>query len=492
MNPAGDNSHSRATRFLRDFGLYAIGVLGPRLVSFLLLPLYTYFIDRPEEYGYFDLCLTVVMMLIPVVTLQLREGAFRFLATARSDNQRAVVVRHIYRTLMSSLMITATLVLVLAMLGNVAYLWPTVAMLVAMSVHDVSSQVCRGLGHTAVYVRGNLLTTTLVGLLSIVFVGMWHWGIAGIFATQITAHFAGTAYNEWHTHSLRLLRLPKQGRGRVAASLMQYCLPLIPIALCLWVTNNAGRLFVSHYLGFEANGIYAVAVRFAAIVQTIALVFYQSWQETSLRQFHAADRDTFFSQMFAHFVYVLSAVTIVCCFALKFAYPFLVGAHYQRSLRYIYPLMLSAALSALATAFFDPAYQSARKTGRAMPGIMLSAVVNVGLNIWLVPRCGIGGAAIASVAAFAMLLIWRVVDTRKMFRLRPGRRVVVAPALAVASALPFYFNPGPWADIAWCIVCAVVLLMMLPGELRALMHTLTARLFTTRTEKPTERHTTTQ
>ena len=77
---------SRSKKFVKDFGIYAIGNLGSKLITFLMVPLYTYFVEKPSDYGYFDLCLQVCMLLVPVVTLQLRDGSFRFLLETQVYN----------------------------------------------------------------------------------------------------------------------------------------------------------------------------------------------------------------------------------------------------------------------------------------------------------------------------------------------------------------------------------------------------------------------
>ena len=81
--------NSRKKKFIKDFGIYAIGNLGSKLITFLMIPLYTYFVEKPSDYGYFDLCFQVCLLMFPIVTLQLRDGAFRFLL----DTQRAVLAR---------------------------------------------------------------------------------------------------------------------------------------------------------------------------------------------------------------------------------------------------------------------------------------------------------------------------------------------------------------------------------------------------------------
>ncbi len=45
--------NSRNKKFITDILIYGIGNLGSKMITFLLVPLYTYFI-KPGEYGYYD------------------------------------------------------------------------------------------------------------------------------------------------------------------------------------------------------------------------------------------------------------------------------------------------------------------------------------------------------------------------------------------------------------------------------------------------------
>ena len=49
---------NRSRKFINDIFIYAIGNLGSKLITFLLVPLYTYFI-APDDFGYYDIALNI-------------------------------------------------------------------------------------------------------------------------------------------------------------------------------------------------------------------------------------------------------------------------------------------------------------------------------------------------------------------------------------------------------------------------------------------------
>ena len=77
----------RGKQFLKSVGIYAVGNIGSKLITFLMIPLYTFFVET-SEFGYYDLCLTAVMLLTSFASLQLRDGAFRFLIDSKTDEEK--------------------------------------------------------------------------------------------------------------------------------------------------------------------------------------------------------------------------------------------------------------------------------------------------------------------------------------------------------------------------------------------------------------------
>ena len=134
---AEQEQNSRGKKFLKDFGIYAIGNLGSKLITFLMIPLYTYFVEKPSDYGYFDLCLEFCLLLVPVVTLQLRDGAFRFLLETKDAHMRTKIVTFVYRTMFQSALVTILIAFVLLMFYPIRHLWLTVTLLITMSFYEV-------------------------------------------------------------------------------------------------------------------------------------------------------------------------------------------------------------------------------------------------------------------------------------------------------------------------------------------------------------------
>ena len=458
-------SRSRGSKFIKDISIYAIGNIGSKIITFLMVPMYTYFIHDTGDFGYYDLCLTVCLLLIPFVTIQLRDGAFRFLLDCDDETQRQRIVTFVSHTMVTTIAVSCVIAAIMAIFTNIGYLGYALGLLVAMSLQEVYSQVFRGLGNNRAFVTVGILSALGIGLFSIVFVAGLQWGIKGIFMANILARILALAVVEARVRLITRHTRWHLNAGQVGRDILRYTLPLLPGSLCWWLTGSSDRWFINHFLGLDVNGLYAVAFRFNGIILTLATIFYQAWQETAILQYNSPDRDRFFSRMFSTYIFVLAFIFVGYVFMLKVNYNWLVAPEYQESLNFIYPLGLAAVIFALA-AFFDMGYQCAKDTARTLPAIVLAAVVNVLLNLALIKPLGVHGVIITQLVTYLVLFIYRWHDMKRYFVLRVDHRAVIPALIGIGSAVPFYHCHNIVIDLAFMVAAVAVMAWVCRKELR--------------------------
>ena len=77
------------TELIANTGVLAIGNFSSKILVFLLVPLYTSVLTT-EEYGFYDLVMTTIQLLIPIFTLNVTDGVLRF-ALENKDNLKRLV-----------------------------------------------------------------------------------------------------------------------------------------------------------------------------------------------------------------------------------------------------------------------------------------------------------------------------------------------------------------------------------------------------------------
>ena len=70
--------------------IYAIGNFGSKILAYVMVLVYSYYIT-PEELGYYDVVLTTISMVQPLVIFQINDGVFRFLIDSEKNRKAAIV-----------------------------------------------------------------------------------------------------------------------------------------------------------------------------------------------------------------------------------------------------------------------------------------------------------------------------------------------------------------------------------------------------------------
>lgn len=467
MSDNKNKTGSRSSKFVKDIGIYAIGNIGSKIITFLMVPMYTHYVDK-SDFGYYDLCFTWCLLLMPFVTLQLRDGAFRFLLDCDNDTRRKRIVTFVSRTLISTTILSCLITAALALFTNIQYLGYALGMLLAMSFQEVYSQVFRGLRNNRAFVTVGILSALGIGLFSIFFVVGLGWGIKGIFLANILARVLALIIVEARVRLITRNTRWSISSREVAHDILRYTLPLLPGSLCWWLTGSSDRLFITHFLGLDVNGVYAVATRFTGIIYTLAVIYYQAWQETAILQYNSPDRDRFFSRMFSSYITLLGLILVGYVFLLKVNYGWMVAEQYHESLNFIYPLGLSAVIFA-AAAFFDMGYQCAKDTKRTLPAIVLSAAINVVLNFLIIKPLGVYGVIVTQLVTYLVLFIYRWHDMRRYFVLKIGKLTAVPVAVMLVSALPFYHTQGIWLNMLYMILALACIIASCDKDVRELI-----------------------
>ena len=139
-----------------------IGQFSSKVLSFLLIPLYTSILTT-EEYGIYDIIVTTVTLLTPFLTLVISEAVLRFAIDNEYDN------RYVFTIGISLVFLGSGILLLLSpLLSFVKSIAPyrlwIIAFFFVMNLHTVLIQFLKGINKVTQYsIMGVISTiTTLV------------------------------------------------------------------------------------------------------------------------------------------------------------------------------------------------------------------------------------------------------------------------------------------------------------------------------------------
>lgn len=455
----------RGKKFIKDIFIYAVGNLGSKLITFLLVPLYTYFIS-PDDFGYYDIALNISFLGVGVLSLQLRDGVFRFLLDNEDERIRRDIVSFTFRFLLKSTLVALVIGLFCFLFYEIRFLPWIVALTVVFMFYEIYIQVIRGLGKNVYFVYIGILTSFLTIGFSCLFIVWLGCGVLGIFYANILSRVLSMFFIECKLGILKRYFRYNFSDPQINKDIIKYSLPLLPNALCWWILGSSNRLFIDHYLGLESNGIYAVAMKFASILETFSLIIYQAWQETAIKQYGSQDKNSFFSSVLYAQMYIFSAFVIFAVFMIKWNYGWLVDDNFQESAQYLFPLGISVIFFSL-TSFFDMGYQCSKETARNLPGVLLATGVNLLLNFLLIQRWGIGGIVASSILTYLSLFLYRMVDSRRFFRVKIPYAGMIPLAGCVVAGIIYYTVSDLYLQIIYVVILMAVLGVAMPAYVKS-------------------------
>ena len=319
---AEDKTQNRAMQMLRNLGIYAVGSIGSRLMTFLLVPIYSFFI-APSEFGYYDICFAAIMLMLPLITMQLREGSLRFLLDATTADERTRVVTFTMVAMLRNICACLVLGVVAHLLFDIRCMWYTLVFACVFAVFEVVQQMLRGLGHNKLFAGCGILSSFLIFAISVPLVVWADMGIEGVFLGNIVARVIAMLFAEWRVGVFRNYMRSDVDYRTVGREIMRFSYPLVLVNLIVILIASGNRFFIEHFLGLHDNGLYAVAVKFAAILEAMTLIINQTWQETAIRQYGDTDRDAFYSKILNAYLWLLVSLVVGISYGARLLYGYI-------------------------------------------------------------------------------------------------------------------------------------------------------------------------
>ena len=402
---------NKYTKLLSNTLILGLGVFGSKLLVFLMMPLYTGILS-PEEYSLADLISQTANLLMPLACIGITDGVFRF--TLDSDRDKRSVLSSGLKIMMWSALIIVALVPILLLFDPyVAYVGGIVAAYVlAANVHSLFAQYVRAQNKTRLFAVQGILNTALVIAFNVIMLVGFDMGVIGYVLSVVLADvavslfllFAGKLYKDigfGYTD------------GETVRALLKYSIPMIPATIFWWITSVSDRYMVTWFSGAAENGLYTAAYKIPTMLSLVSNVFIEAWQYSAVSEDEG--REAFFGKVYE---YYQALIFLASGFMIALSQIFIIvlcADNYFDAWRFIPVLTISAAFSGF-TAFFGSVYLVKKKSVLTFVTSMTGALVNIALNLWLIPLMGAQGAAIATAVSYGVVFVIRAINTSKFVK----------------------------------------------------------------------------
>lgn len=399
---------NRINKLLGNSIIFAIGNLGTKFITFFLVPLYTYYLTT-AEYGLIDLVTITTSLLLPLVTLSIFDGVFRFVMDKKYEKS-IILFNALYVFLVGYIIILMFYPLLKIMLPFEEYISYFYAFLFLQALNAILMQYIRADGKVKLFAGMGILNAIVLLISNIIFLILLDLGIIGFFYSLLLAN-AVTILATYVIGGIYKLRIRKIHLSYLKEMLI-YSVPLIPNALMWWVMAFSDRFIIAYFLGVGANGLYAVANKIPSLINIINSIFFQAWQISAIEEVDSKDKAQFFSQIFNYLSIILLLACSFLVINIELIMSILVEESFYESWKYI-PFLLLGVVFSCFSGFLGTNYIAAKKTYGIFMTSLVGALINFALTLILIPILGLNGAAFATFLSFLIIFLIRVRDTKR-------------------------------------------------------------------------------
>lgn len=449
---------NREKQLAKNTAIISIGKIATQLITFFLLPLYTKLLST-EEYGIVDLLNSLVVFLLPIVTLQVEQAVFRFLIDNRENNnqKKKILTTTFVQTILQFVILCFIYAIIQKYINNEYKLF-LVLNIFAHMVSTMTLQISRGLGSNKDYAISSFIISFVNVILNIILIAFVRIGAYGLLIANFTSNCLGGVYIIIKQKLYKYIDF-KFIDIKMLKEMLKYSLPLIPNALSWWVVNVSDRVIVTYFMGAGENGIYTAANKFSSAYVTIYNIFNLTWTESLAMTINTEDKESFINKIL-HVIFVLfSTACIGIIAAMPFVFPIMVDEKYATGY-YQIPILMIGSLFNVLVALISAIYIAEKRSSQLAKTTAIAAIINIIMTVSLIKFIGLYAASIATCVAYFVVLIYRYIDIKKNINIKFDIKTSIYLIIASIIVCISYYINNTISNII-ILVCATIFCIIL-------------------------------
>ena len=429
--------NNRKKYLIKNTAIFALSNIGSKIINFFLVPLYTYMLTN-EQYGTVDLIFTISSFFVPILIINISEAIMRFGLDKNADDNKLLSIGLF--TIGASAIVGVMLVPLVGCYPPLAeYKYHVYFYTISCGATDILLCYLRGKEQLLAFSVGNIIRTTTIALFNIVFLMKFRMGIEGYLLAYISANIITSLYSILVGDVRKVIK--NFALDKVLFNQMiRYSIFLIPTSFMWWIINSSDRIMITYFMGLSVSGLYAVSSKIPSLVSTISTIFNQAYSYSAIKENESNDRNEYNNNIFHYLLIAVSITGIVLLTVIKVFLKYYVSPEYYEAWICTPPLIAGTCILILAT-FFSVSYTVNKDSAGFMKSGTIGALMNVIMNLLLIPRIGSMGAALATAASYIAVFVYRYYDIRKYLNLKVFTKKHVLSLVCLLASCLFVYCP---------------------------------------------------
>jgi len=365
---------------VKHTAIYSLGNLSTKIIGLILLPLYTSYLTT-SEYGILAILEVTSQFFVTIVGLGISSGMMRWYAVETSEAKKKSIVFTVLSTL------------------------------VALMINRVAFDLLRLKERSLFFIVLVIVKFTSILLLNIYFIVYMEYGVKGIIISQVL----GNALIIAGTSMFLLKNLRFSFDHKILREILSFSVPLVFSTVSTMALALSDRYLIKYFLDYSEVGIYSLGYKIASVINLFLIQsFLLGFSPLAYKIFNHPGAKPYFAKITTYFVYALLGLSLVLIFFSKEVIMVFASSNDDYLLAYnVIPLLCLAFVFRGINYIVSMGLHYVKKTKYTAYIVFSVAVLNILLNLFMIPAFGINGAAIVSVLAnFSMMVMFYIYSQR--------------------------------------------------------------------------------
>lgn len=421
-----------------------IGEIVPRLIAFVLLPIYTNYLSA-ADYGVVSYTNAVVMFLFFVAILSMNSYALRFYFEYKSEEERKRMLGNVFLfigavnllILIISWIIAPWLIaryelqvpwdpyMKLALVNNFLEVFSVIPLV----LYRVRQQALK-------FVALNLGRIILQFVLTYIFIVVMDWGVIG--------HYYGRLFSlipfflifwivMWRNVTFNI-NWPQIWQG------LKYALPLMPGAVAYFALSFSDRIILERNVDMALIGIYNIAYTLSFALTVLNQGVYKAIEPEVFKRWGRGDFRVFMDKSQNIFFLLLYSGAIALALFAQEIFMMMASDSYMEGYRYV-PIIVIGVIMTGQNVIYNSLLSAEKNTKAIGLATIVGAIVSLVFNISMIPMWGVWAACMGMAVSFMVMNVLMFI-----FMKYKGKNLLPAIA-ALALYVVVTFGVTYWIDL---------------------------------------------
>lgn len=436
---------------------YGMGVYGRQIIIYLTLPLLTTLMTQ-QEYGAVSIITSFYTVINTLTNVGLPSATFRIYNDREESAQKRVTLGSSQILFFALAASTAVLIILFAqpvsriLLGNIQYarVIQIVALLLVFDTMNSFGNILLRLQvrPLAASIQSIIFILTQMGT-AILFIGYFKLGVTGYWMGYLLGAVVGMSLMIWLNREFVVFEVSR----KQIRELLSYGIPLIPAAFSLNLLQLADNYMIRTYFNLEQVAIFAVGYKIGSIVNLVIGPFKLAWPNFAFTTMNKANAEKTYRDIFT-FVFSGSLFVALAVYTMRdILIAILAPETYQTASQVVLWIALSmVAYGLYPITSLGPKIK--KKTHQLIWVTVFATLLNILLNLILIPTMGINGVSGATFISFLCLVVFSYLVSQRLYRIpldwmRLGKVMIafIVTGFLIELSLPNAANP--WISLSY-------------------------------------------